>query len=76
MYEMAARKRRQNNTTNVGVRRDPLASFDFCARDGGGDAESDERAAGDVSLNAEPAEIGAKPVGESTGEHGPATVTE
>lgn len=48
----------------------------FCAGDGGGDAKSDERAAGDVFLNTKPTEIGAEPVGERTGEHGPATVTE
>ena len=69
-------KRPQNNTTNAGVRWDPLALLGSCAGNGGGDTESDERATGDVSLNAEPAEIGAKPVGERASEHGPATVTE
>jgi len=69
-------KRPQNNTTNAGVRWDPLALLGSCAGDGGGDAESDERAAGDVLLNTKPAEIGAKPVGECASEHGPRTVTE
>jgi len=69
-------KRPQNNTTNAGVRWDPLALLGSCAGDGGGDAQGDERAAGDVLLNTEPAEIGAKPVGECTGEHSPATVAE
>jgi len=65
----------QNNTTS-GRDWGPSTLFGFCAGNGGGDAEGDERAAGDVFLNAEPAEIGTKPVGEGTGEHGPGTVAQ